>query len=66
MRTILESTGEYEVCSEAGDGDTTLALAIRLHPDVVITDISMAPVKARMVATCDAEFAGELDVISTE
>lgn len=44
LRTILESTGEYEVCGEAGDGTTTLALALSLHPDIVITDISMAPV----------------------
>jgi two-component system response regulator NreC len=44
LRTILEATGEYEVCGEAADGDTTLTLALRLHPDVVITDISMAPV----------------------
>lgn len=44
VRTILESNEEYEVCGEAGDGDQTLRLAILLHPDVVITDISMAPV----------------------
>jgi two-component system response regulator NreC len=44
VRNILESTPEYEICGEAGDGDQTLKLALRLHPDVVITDISMQPV----------------------
>jgi two-component system response regulator NreC len=43
VRNILESTPEYEICGEAGDGDQTLQLALRLHPDVVITDISMQP-----------------------
>lgn len=43
VRTILESNGEYEVCGEASDGNQTLELAMRLHPDVVITDISMVP-----------------------
>jgi two-component system response regulator NreC len=43
VRTILESTSEYEVCGEAGDGEQTLALARDLRPDVVITDISMYP-----------------------
>jgi two-component system response regulator NreC len=43
VRTILESTSEYEVCGEAGDGDQTLELAFNLRPDVIITDISMWP-----------------------
>ena len=43
VRNILESTPEYEICGEAGDGDQTLQLAFRLHPDVIITDISMRP-----------------------
>jgi len=43
VRTILESNGEYDICGEASDGDQTLELALRLQPDVVITDISMLP-----------------------
>jgi two-component system response regulator NreC len=43
VRTILESTSEYEVCGEAANGDQTLKLARDLQPDVVITDISMFP-----------------------
>lgn len=43
LRTILEFNGDYEVCGEAGDGEQTLELALRLLPDVVITDISMSP-----------------------
>ena len=43
VRTILESTSEYQICGEAGDGDQTLELALNLRPDVIITDISMWP-----------------------
>src|SRR5208283_3191393 len=43
LRTILESTSQYEVCGEAGDGNQTLELAKRLRPDILITDISMSP-----------------------
>jgi len=43
LRTILESTNEFEVCGEASDGNQTLDLAHRLLPDIVITDISMSP-----------------------
>lgn len=41
LRTILEDQDGYEVCGEAVDGEQTLELALRLKPDIVITDISM-------------------------
>ena len=41
LRHILETTGLYEVCGEAADGNETLALARLLEPDVLVTDISM-------------------------
>ena len=41
LRTILESTSQYQICGEAGDGSQTLELAKSLRPDVIITDISM-------------------------
>lgn len=43
LRNILESTRKYEVCGEAGDGKLALELAVRLRPDILITDISMPP-----------------------
>jgi DNA-binding NarL/FixJ family response regulator len=50
LRTILESTSDYEVCGEAGDGEQTLELANLLRPDIVITDISMSPTNGLEVA----------------
>lgn len=50
LRSILESSGEYEVCGEAGDGSQTLELAIQLVPDILILDLSMPPPSGLEVA----------------
>ncbi len=50
LRTILESTKQYEVCGEAADGAQTLELATRLEPDILIMDISMPPPNGLEVA----------------
>jgi DNA-binding NarL/FixJ family response regulator len=39
-RMLLESEG-YEVVGEAGDGQTALAAAERLRPDVVLLDVQL-------------------------
>jgi DNA-binding NarL/FixJ family response regulator len=41
VRMILESTGEYEICGEASDGNETLNLVRSLHPEILVEDISM-------------------------
>jgi DNA-binding NarL/FixJ family response regulator len=41
FRTVLERTGEMEVVAEAEDGAQAVALARRLHPDVILMDIRM-------------------------
>lgn len=50
LRNILESNKQYEVCGEAGDGKLALELAMHLRPDILITDISMAPASGLEVA----------------
>ena len=50
LRTILETTQEYEVCGEAGDGSQTLQLATQFAPDILIMDISMPPPNGLEVA----------------
>jgi DNA-binding NarL/FixJ family response regulator len=41
FRAVLEATGEMEVVGEAGDGESTVELARRVRPDVVLMDIRM-------------------------
>jgi len=41
LRNILESIDQYEICGEASDGHQALEMAQRLHPDILIIDISM-------------------------
>jgi DNA-binding NarL/FixJ family response regulator len=50
LRTILESTRQYEVCGEAGDGNETLEMAASLAPDILILDISMPGLNGLEVA----------------
>lgn len=48
MRLALEP--DIDVVGEAGDGSTAIAMATRLHPDVVLMDIRM-PVMDGIAAT---------------
>jgi two-component system, NarL family, response regulator LiaR len=39
LRTLLESESDFEVVGEAGDGLSAIALARKLKPNVVLTDL---------------------------
>jgi two-component system response regulator NreC len=41
LRALLRTDESFQVVGEAADGDTTLRLASRLRPDVVLLDLSM-------------------------
>ena len=44
VRAFIESHTDWNVCGEAENGDTAIALAERLHPDLIVLDFAM-PVK---------------------
>src|SRR5688500_14247926 len=41
LRALLEAEDGLEVVGEAGTGEEGVAMAERLHPDVVVMDLSM-------------------------
>lgn len=41
LRTLLASTGEFDVVGEAASGDEAVALAVEMVPDVVVMDLQM-------------------------
>lgn len=41
LRTFLETRADFEVVGEAGDGETAVAEAARLQPDVILMDLVM-------------------------
>ena len=41
VRSVLEATGGIEVVGEAGRGDETLEMLVRLEPDVLLLDLHM-------------------------
>jgi DNA-binding NarL/FixJ family response regulator len=49
VRSCIQSKTDWEVCGEAGDGETAVRLVRKLHPDAIILDISM-PVKTGLQA----------------
>jgi DNA-binding NarL/FixJ family response regulator len=41
LRALLEAEPDMEVVGEAGTGEEAIALAERMHPDIVVMDLSM-------------------------
>jgi len=41
LKSILASTGLYELCGEAGDGHETLEKTCRLRPDLLVLDVGL-------------------------
>lgn len=41
IRRLVEAIPGYQVCGEAGDGDSTLAQVAQLEPDILLLDIRM-------------------------
>ena len=59
LRNILESVPDWSVCGEAENGKSAVALAGRLHPDVIVMDLVMPESNGleatREVLRCDRQ-----------
>lgn len=40
-REVVEAAGDFEVVGEAADGEESVALALALHPDLVLMDVNL-------------------------
>jgi DNA-binding NarL/FixJ family response regulator len=49
VRHIIEGHQGWEVCGEAADGETALAIAIREQPDIAILDVSLPALGGIMI-----------------
>jgi len=38
---LFTRAGDFEICGEAGDGKQAIEKAQQLHPDLIVTDLSM-------------------------
>ena len=70
VRRLIENVPGWEICGEAGDGRTAVALAKKLKPDVAILDLGMPElggieatrqIKRALPATEVLVFTGEED-----
>lgn len=50
LRTLLESCAGWTVCAEAIDGNSAIAKAVELRPDVILLDLSMPDLSGFEVA----------------
>ncbi len=41
LRSFIQSKTDWQVCGEAEDGEAAVALTQRLHPDLLVLDLSM-------------------------
>ena len=41
LRSFIQSKTDWQVCGEAEDGAAAIALTERLHPDLLVLDVSM-------------------------
>ena len=63
MRNLLESRSGWSVCAEASNGREAIESALRLHPDVIIMDITMPGMNGLDAASRITESQPEIPVI---
>jgi DNA-binding NarL/FixJ family response regulator len=63
LRQVVESEPDFEVVSEAGDGQSALEYMRRLRPQIAILDISMPKLDGLGVARATLEEALPVDLI---
>jgi len=65
LRNILETVSEWKVCGEAENGSSAVALAGRLHPDIIVMDPVVPEVNGLEATRQVRKFNQEARVILT-
>jgi len=64
MKLLVEAQEDMEVVGEAGDGRAAIELAKRLHPDVVLMDISMPELNGLQASAELKRIAPDLKILT--
>jgi DNA-binding NarL/FixJ family response regulator len=63
LRTVLQANPDWEVCGEAADGESAVALFKELHPNIVILDFQMPGMNGIETARRMSEIAPAVPIV---
>jgi DNA-binding NarL/FixJ family response regulator len=63
LRTVLQANPDWEVCGEAADGESAIALFKELHPNIVILDFQMPGMNGIETARRMSEIAPAVPIV---
>jgi len=63
LRTVLQANPDWEVCGEAADGESAVALFQELHPNIVILDFQMPGMNGIETARRMSEIAPAVPIV---
>ena len=63
LRTVLQANPDWEVCGEAADGESAVALFKELHPNIVILDFQMPGINGIETARRMSEIAPAVPIV---
>lgn len=63
LRTVLQANPDWEICGEAGDGETAIELFRELHPNIVILDFQMPGINGIETASRMSQIAPAVPIV---
>jgi DNA-binding NarL/FixJ family response regulator len=63
LRTVLQANPDWEICGEAADGESAVALFKELHPNIVILDFQMPGINGIETARRMSEIAPAVPIV---
>ena len=63
LRTVLQANPDWEICGEAADGESAVALFKEVHPNIVILDFQMPGINGIETARRMSEIAPAVPIV---